>query len=355
MCEPTLMIAATMAVQGGAAIFSAGTQARAGQRSARLTLWQSMQASDAALKESAAIFDDAAYTSGALTEQYDMASAASLKQLDTNNRAYIEQYEDSNRAGTELLADTSRATLEQLGETSAARIDQAQRATATYDRALQIAKFNAQLAMDRGNVEENRSRADTERGLATTTAYFASNNMDPTYGSPLLLQTFGAAQGEADARIIRAAALQESAGFQWEALGYAERGNEAVATATTGLRSDYLSASRTLDSAQKTTARTLDAASRAVSRNVEAGIAATEIGIVFGGRTTERNIESTFRTAGSRAGGVVSAARTNATAATIAADNARQAGKLGAATTLINTASNWASLALGGKIPGVKV
>lgn len=232
------LTALTMLGTTASGLFSAGTQASSGARTGRIAVYQ-------ALQESAAGFREAGITSEALVDQF---------------------------------MDESQATL-----------DQALRGTKAYQLAIDIARKNADLSLSRANFEENRSREETSGKLATQGAYWASANLDPTYGSPLALAAMGAAQGEIDARIVRAGGAQEAAEQQWTAYGLADRAAEGVDAARTSTR---LSA-----------------------------------------KATGRNVESAFRTAGTKATG-------GNTAATIAAMNARKAGVYGAAGTLLTTGTS---------------
>lgn len=74
-----------------------------------------------------------------------------------------------------------------------------------------IAKGNADLAVTRGNYDEFLTRRKVAGVLDSTTAHYAGGNIDPTYGSPLLMQGFSAAQGETDAQIVRAHMMTERA------------------------------------------------------------------------------------------------------------------------------------------------
>lgn len=253
MCEPTLLTALTIGATGASGLFSAGSQMRQGERQGRLAIWQ-------ALQESKAGFDEAAYVSSAQVDEF---------------------------------RDVSQAT-----------IDQATRATRAYTLAADIARRNAEAELAKANFEENRVRDETDRQLAQQSTYFAASNMDPTYGSPLALAAFGAAQGETDARIVRANGQQGAAEQQWSIYGLADRASE-----------------------------TADAAAASVGGSAKA---------------LRRTIDSTFRTAGIRGSG------TN-TAAAISASNARKAGQYGAATALVNTATNWVSLAGSGKLKAVGI
>lgn len=253
MCEPTLLTALTLGVTGASGLFSAGSQMRQGERQGRLAVWQALQESEIGFREAA------------------LASEASL-----------EEFQDSSQA----------------------TIDQAVRGTRAYALAAEIARKNADLAMGRANVEEQRIRDETARGLASQTAYFAANNQDPTYGSPLVLAAHGAAQGESDALIARAGGVQAAAEQQWSAYSLADRADETIEAAEVGIRS--------------------------------------------AGKATKRGIETNFRTASTRGTSGNSAAFINAS-------NARKAGQFGAATTLLNTASTWLNLGMGGKLSSIGI
>lgn len=75
----------------------------------------------------------------------------------------------------------------------------------------QIAAGKADLAVVRGNYDEFLTRRKVGSVLASETAHFAAGNVDPTYGSPLMIQGFTAAQGEVDAQMIRARMMGERA------------------------------------------------------------------------------------------------------------------------------------------------
>lgn len=75
----------------------------------------------------------------------------------------------------------------------------------------EIAKGNADLAITRGNYDEFLSRRKTGHVLSAESAHFAGGHVDPTFGSPLVIQGYSAAQGETDAQLIRARAMTERA------------------------------------------------------------------------------------------------------------------------------------------------
>lgn len=70
--------------------------------------------------------------------------------------------------------------------------------------AAEFARINADIAAKQGLTRENTLRSQVERVLGNQTAQFAARGLDPTFGSPLALAGFTAAQGETDARLIRA-------------------------------------------------------------------------------------------------------------------------------------------------------
>lgn len=314
MCEPTMIAAATLATSAGTAAFSASSQISQGNKQARLSIMQS-------LRESQAGFDEAGRVSNALLEQYDETGAA-----------LIEQERQTSEALRFQIGDLGKALTEQLASTSQSAIDQAARTQRSYGLAMEFARRNAELSLAQGNVEENRVREETGRQLASQTAYFSAANLDPTYGSPLALQAMGAAQGEADALIVRSGAIQEAAGFAWQELTLATEAEDTVASLKTGVDSAFTAARRQMDSAGGAAALALDGLRRT-----------TGLKLAGGARTLQTQIDSTYATAGTRASTGQAAAAANAS-------NARRAGQVGATTTLLNTAQNWASLAMGGKL-----
>lgn len=254
MCEPTLLLTmGSVALTAGGGLFSAGSQARAGERQGRLAVYQ-------ALQESAAGFAEA--------------------------------------------GDISAALVEQFGDTSQALIDQADRAASTYGLAVEIARKNVEASLARGNADENRSREETGRQLATQSSYFAANNIDAAYGAPLMLAAAGAAQGETDALIIRARGIQDAADQQWAAYGLADRAQETIEAANSSVTADA--------------------------------------------KAARRNIESTYKTASTKGQGVNSTAN-------ITASNARKAGQLGAATALLTASSTLFQQGMSGKLSAIGI
>lgn len=70
--------------------------------------------------------------------------------------------------------------------------------------AAEIARFNGDVASARGLQKENAVRENVDTTIRNATAHFAAAGIDPSFGSPLLMAARSAAQGEIDARIVRA-------------------------------------------------------------------------------------------------------------------------------------------------------
>src|SRR5262245_59465766 len=75
----------------------------------------------------------------------------------------------------------------------------------------EIAKLGADIAVTKGNYDEFLQRRKVQHIQAAQTAYYAHGNVDPTYGSPIVLAGYTAAQGETDAQLIRAKMMTERA------------------------------------------------------------------------------------------------------------------------------------------------
>lgn len=105
-----------------------------------------------------------------------------------------------------------------------------------------LAALGEDFATAKGLFEENRLRAGLARTGATQAAGFGANHLDPNYGSPLLLMAESAAQGEVDARLIRAGAQVsaadaqsraasiegQAAGATWQRIAALMKANEAL-------------------------------------------------------------------------------------------------------------------------------
>ncbi|HXF45758.1 MAG TPA: hypothetical protein VNK91_06530 [Burkholderiaceae bacterium] len=68
----------------------------------------------------------------------------------------------------------------------------------------EMAKMDAKLAYTNASYKIARVQRAVRAATSSATAHFASANLDPAYGSPLLIQGHAAAQGEADQAILAA-------------------------------------------------------------------------------------------------------------------------------------------------------
>lgn len=118
----------------------------------------------------------------------------------------------------------------------------------------EIAKSGAALAYARGRVQEGRIEQQGRDVASAEHLHFASNNLDPAYGSPLLLQAKSAMQVETDLNLVRAGeavdaadALTKSANLEGQAMsarasatGATSRGIGAVQAGYIGAATDLL-------------------------------------------------------------------------------------------------------------------
>lgn len=96
----------------------------------------------------------------------------------------------------------------------------------------QIAQTNADMALVSSTFEGNRSAAETERVLGGQVASLSARGIDPTYGSPLVIQGLTAAQGASDV------ALAQAGGAVGYAAGLAQK-DRVLAGVTDSLMSGY--------------------------------------------------------------------------------------------------------------------
>lgn len=75
---------------------------------------------------------------------------------------------------------------------------------ASLERRAALEREQAGYAYAKGGLEESRTRDQLARVLGGQTAAFAAGGLDPTAGSPLLLEGYTAAQGATDIALIRA-------------------------------------------------------------------------------------------------------------------------------------------------------
>ncbi|MBI5112869.1 MAG: hypothetical protein HZA68_12950 [Rhodovulum sp.] len=82
---------------------------------------------------------------------------------------------------------------------------------ANLQRKAGLERDQAGYAYAQGSLAESRTRAQLDRVMGGQTAFAAAGGLDPTTGSPLLLEGFTAAQGATDVALIRANALTGAA------------------------------------------------------------------------------------------------------------------------------------------------
>lgn len=96
-----------------------------------------------------------------------------------------------------------------------------------YDRNAQLAELQAQDAIERGQVEETKSRRQTEQVIGRQRVSLAAQGVDINKGSALDVQADAAYLGELDALTIRNNAAKEAWGYRVQAQDYRYRGKVA--------------------------------------------------------------------------------------------------------------------------------
>jgi hypothetical protein len=109
------------------------------------------------------------------------------------------------------------------------------------------------LATDEATLQQSRTIMQVQRTIGAQTARFAGSNLDPTMGSPLLLEGFTAAQGAMDMAIEgakgtlgNAQALGAAAGTRAEAAGETGRASSFNIDATQQVMAGWLGAGTAL-------------------------------------------------------------------------------------------------------------
>ncbi len=104
-----------------------------------------------------------------------------------------------------------------------------------------MAQQNAKNALAKGAFDQARLRDKVDTVLDNQTASVAARDLDPAYGSPLVLQGLTAMQGEADAMLIGAGAQQEAAEQLWSAAGSIGKAQDAKRAGMIGAGTAILS------------------------------------------------------------------------------------------------------------------
>jgi hypothetical protein len=113
----------------------------------------------------------------------------------------------------------------------------------------------AKLPMDEAALQQSRTVASIGRTIGAETGHFAASNLDPTSGSPLLLEGFSAGQGATDLALIGAKAelaragylsqsagtLSQAAGSAFQAASFNEKSTMDIINGITGAATSALS------------------------------------------------------------------------------------------------------------------
>lgn len=160
-----------------------------------------------------------------------------------------------------MLGSTALSAIGKLGAGfQGSSIDEMQQKIAQQNADLLVsrAKLEAesgQLAFAQGGLEASRTAAQIQRTLGGATAHFAASNLDPTVGSPLLVEGFSAGQGATDLALIAARAsmgnaqalgkaagsMAEAAGAQGQAAAFGMKATSDVMAGYFGAASSILS------------------------------------------------------------------------------------------------------------------
>lgn len=142
------------------------------------------------------------------------------------------------------LGSTALTAISSLGKGYAgSEIDNLQKSIADQNTALLVRKAGieakgADLAYAGGALETSRTVSQLHRVLGAETGHFASSNLDPTYGSPLLLEGYSAGQGATDLALIAARAQGSAAGALSTSAGtMAQAAGSAGQSAAFGMKS----------------------------------------------------------------------------------------------------------------------
>lgn len=123
---------------------------------------------------------------------------------------------------------------------------------AEYERNRQFAEFEAQDAIERGKVTEQRARIATRQLLGEQRARTAANNISVNTGSAVAIQAETAMLGELDALTIRENAAREARGLRQDAANFG--GQARLTRDSAGNISPFLSAAPSIMTGASTVA-----------------------------------------------------------------------------------------------------
>ena len=135
-----------------------------------------------------------------------------------------------------------------VGQIQAAKADSA---AASYNS--KVATMNATLAdraakdaLERGQLEEQKKRAETSQLMGQQRANMAANGVDLSFGSPLDLMVDTAKMGELDALTIRTNTNREERDIRQNANNYRAEAAMNSSTSKSALSGGYLAAAGTV-------------------------------------------------------------------------------------------------------------
>jgi hypothetical protein len=157
------------------------------------------------------------------------------------------------------LGSTALTAIGKLGSGfMSSNLDKLQQSIANGNAQLLLSKAQleaqeGQIPLAEGRLEQSRTMDTINRTLGAETGKFAASNLDPTYGSPLLLEGFSAGQGATDMALIGAkaelgyaGALTQSAGTMAERTGQVGMGAAYGMKATQDVVSGIIGAGTSL-------------------------------------------------------------------------------------------------------------
>ena len=125
-------------------------------------------------------------------------------------------------AAVSTAATVAGAAISAVGAINSANANaaQSQYQAAVARQNQDFANQQAQYEIQKGNIEEQKSRQQTAQMIGAARSRAGAGNIDVNSGSPLSLQTDTASLGEMDALTIRNNAARNAYGYQVQGLSY---------------------------------------------------------------------------------------------------------------------------------------
>ena len=108
--------------------------------------------------------------------------------------------------------------------------------------AAQVENDNAQLSLQEGSFNAARIGEQTRRATDAGGAFFAANNLDPTYGTPAFLAAMNEAQGESDRQIALSRGMTGFADHKMKAASLIASGRDAQVAGNLSMATSVLKA-----------------------------------------------------------------------------------------------------------------